>query len=108
MQSAADGHLNAFMPLLLLELGLSPAEIAVWTGLLVGIMMTTAMPLSPFWGVLAERYSRRPIIIRSYILLAVALLIAAWAPDVRWLILVAAADGAQLRQRRHHHGRPGD
>ena len=87
-QSAADGHLNAFMPLLLLELGLSPAEIAVWTGLLVAVMMATATPLSPFWGVLAERYSRRPIIVRCYILLAVALLIAAWADDVRWLILV--------------------
>jgi predicted MFS family arabinose efflux permease len=87
-QSAADGHLNAFMPLLLHELGLSPAEVAVWTGLLVAVMMATAMPLSPFWGVWAERYSRRPIIVRCYILLAVALLIAAWANDVRWLILV--------------------
>jgi MFS transporter, DHA1 family, multidrug resistance protein len=87
-QSAADGHLNAFMPLLLHELGLSPAEIAVWTGLLVAVMMATAMPLSPFWGVLAERYSRRPIIVRCYVLMAVALLLAAWANDVRWLILV--------------------
>jgi DHA1 family multidrug resistance protein-like MFS transporter len=88
VQNATDGHLNAFMPLLLLELGLSPEEIAFWTGLLVAIMMLTAMPLSPFWGVLAERYSRRPIIVRCYLLLAFALLLAAWAPDVRWLIVV--------------------
>jgi MFS family permease len=88
VQSATDGHLNAFMPLLLLELGLSPTEIAFWTGLLIAVMMLTAMPLSPFWGALAERYSRRPIIVRCYLLMAVALLLAAWAPDVRWLILV--------------------
>ena len=70
------------------SLGSRHAEIAVWTGLLVAVMMATAMPLSPFWGVLAERYSRRPIIVRCYILLAIGLLIAAWADDVRWLILV--------------------
>ena len=50
-------------------------------------MMAMAMPLAPFWGVLAERYSRRPIILRAYILLAAALFIAAWAEDVRWLIV---------------------
>ena len=87
-QSAAEGHMTAFTPLLLRDLGLAPAEIGVWTGLLVAIMMSMALPLAPFWGVLAERYSRRPIILRGYLLLAVALTIAAWAPDVRWLIPV--------------------
>jgi DHA1 family multidrug resistance protein-like MFS transporter len=87
VQFAAEGHMNAFTPLLLRELGLTPAEIAVWTGLLVAIMMSTALPLAPFWGVLAERYSRRPVVLRGYVLLAGALLIAAWAADVRWLIV---------------------
>ena len=86
LQSAADGHLTAFTPLLLHELGLTPAEIATWTGLFVAMTMAVSVPLTPFWGVLAERFSRRPIILRTYILLAAALLIAAWAADVRWLI----------------------
>ena len=85
-QSAAEGHLNAFTPLLLHDLGLTPPEVAVWTGLLVGIMMAMAMPLAPFWGVLAERYSRRPIVLRAYIMLAAALFIAAWSQDIGWLI----------------------
>src|SRR4051794_21224762 len=92
-QSAAQGHLDAFTPLLLHDLRLTPEEIAVWTGLLVGIQMAVATPLAPFWGVLAERYSRRPIILRGYILLAVALFIAAWSPDVRWLILARVLMG---------------
>ena len=33
VQFATEGHLNAFMPLLLLELGLSTHELAFWTGL---------------------------------------------------------------------------
>jgi predicted MFS family arabinose efflux permease len=86
VQSAADGHMTAFTPLLLHDLGLGPSEIATWTGLLVAITMAMAMPMAPFWGVLAERFARRPIILRTYLLLAAALVIAAWAADVRWLI----------------------
>jgi predicted MFS family arabinose efflux permease len=86
VQSAADGHMTAFTPLLLHDLGLTPAEVATWTGFFVAITMAMSVPLAPFWGVLAERFSRRPIILRTYLLLAAALLIAAWAADVRWLI----------------------
>jgi DHA1 family multidrug resistance protein-like MFS transporter len=93
VQSAAEGHVNAFTPLLLRDLGLTPTEIAVWTGLLVAMMMGTALPLAPFWGVLAERYAQRPMILRGYLLLAVALLILAWADDVRWLVVARVLMG---------------
>lgn len=81
----SEGHITAFTPLLLHELGLSDSEVAVWSGLLFAIMMAMALPLAPFWGVLAERYSRKPIILRSYFALSVALLVAAWAPNLAWL-----------------------
>jgi hypothetical protein len=50
VQFVADGHINAFTPLFLHELGLSPAEVAVWTGLLVVTTTGMAFPLTPFWG----------------------------------------------------------
>src|SRR5919202_1645815 len=87
VQFAAEGHMNAFTPLLLRDLGLSGQEIALWTGLLVSIMTAMSLPLAPFWGVLAERFSRRPVVLRGYVLLAGALLIAAWAADVSWLVV---------------------
>ena len=87
VQFSTEGHITAFTPLLLRELGLTTEEIAVWTGLLVAIMMAMALPLAPFWGVLAERFSRRPVILRGYVLLAAALLVTAFAADVRWLIV---------------------
>jgi predicted MFS family arabinose efflux permease len=79
--------MNAFTPLLLRDLGLSGQEIALWTGLLVSIMTAMSLPFAPFWGVLAERFSRRPVVLRGYLLLAGALLIAAWAADVSWLVV---------------------
>jgi DHA1 family multidrug resistance protein-like MFS transporter len=87
VQFLAEGHINAFTPLLLHDLGLAEAEVAVWTGLLFGVMMSVAMPLSPFWGVLAERYSRKLMIVRTYYFLTLALLIMAWAPNV-WALVV--------------------
>jgi DHA1 family multidrug resistance protein-like MFS transporter len=78
---AAEGHLVAFAPLQLRQLGLAEQEVVVWSGLLFAVTMATALPLGPFWGVLAERFSRRTIILRSYLTLAVALLVTAWGLD---------------------------
>jgi predicted MFS family arabinose efflux permease len=87
LRLAAEGHLIAFGPLQLRELGQSDEEIAVWSGLLFATTTAMSVPLGPFLGVLAERYSRKTIILRSNVFLVLALLVAAWAPDVWWIVL---------------------
>src|SRR5919202_5259454 len=87
VQFTSDGHITAFSPLLLHDLGLSAPEVAVWSGLLYAVTMCVAFPLSPFWGVLAERYSRRVMVVRSYYIMTGVLLIMAWAPNVTVLVL---------------------
>ena len=76
------------MPLYLGELGLTPAEVSTWTGLLYAGMMAVAFPLAPFWGAVAERYSRRLVIVRSQYMAAFAYLLLAFAPNV-WVVLAA-------------------
>jgi DHA1 family multidrug resistance protein-like MFS transporter len=90
---ATEGHLIAFTPLQLRGLGLNDVEVGVWTGILVGVTMATALPLGPFWGVLAERFSRRAILLRTFVVLAISLLVAAWAEDLTWLIVARAVIG---------------
>jgi predicted MFS family arabinose efflux permease len=90
---ATEGHLVAFTPLQLRELGLSDVEVGVWTGILVAVTMATALPLGPFWGVLAERFSRRAILLRTFVVLAISLLVAAWADDLFWLVVARAIVG---------------
>jgi DHA1 family multidrug resistance protein-like MFS transporter len=59
-------HVGAFVPLYLeVELQLSPAEVKLWTGLVAGLPLAIALCLAPFWGVWAERYSPKLIIIRA-------------------------------------------
>ncbi len=86
LESLAMGHLTAFTPLFLGELGLPDDDVGLWTGLLFAAMMAIAFPLAPFWGALAERYSRRLIIVRSQYLEAVGYATMALAPDIWWLL----------------------
>ena len=88
LEGLAFGHTTAYMPLYLAELGLSPDEISAWTGLLYAAMTAVAFPLAPFWGAVAERYSRRLVIVRSQYMAAFAYLLLAVAPNV-WVVLAA-------------------
>jgi DHA1 family multidrug resistance protein-like MFS transporter len=90
---ATEGHLIAFTPLQLRALGLEETEIGVWTGILTAVTLGTALPLGPFWGVLAERFSRRAILLRTYVVLALSLLVAAWAENLTWLVAARSIIG---------------
>ncbi|HLH25165.1 MAG TPA: MFS transporter [Chloroflexota bacterium] len=86
LEALAQGHLNAFTPIYLRQFGLSTEEIAQWAGLLTMFTMLIAFPLAPLWGALAERYARKPVVVRSQLIEAVAYGILAWAPDLHWVI----------------------
>ncbi len=86
LEGLAFGHVNAYSPLYLAEIGLAPAEVSAWTGILYAAMTAVAFPLAPFWGALAERYSRRVVIVRSQYLAAAAYVLLAFAPDVWWML----------------------
>jgi predicted MFS family arabinose efflux permease len=88
LDGMAAGHMVAFTPLQLAEMGMPDEQVGLWTGLLYSVMTVIAFPLAPFWGPLAERYSRRAIIVRSSGLAAIAYAINAFAPNV-WLLLLA-------------------
>jgi predicted MFS family arabinose efflux permease len=87
LESMAMGHLTAFTPLYLQEFGLEPDEVARWTGLLTALMMGVAFPLAPLWGALAERYARKPVVLRSQLVEALAFTLLAFAPDLTWVIV---------------------
>ena len=88
VESQAFGHLNAFRPLYLEQLGVPAANIATWTGVLAALGFVIGLPLLPFWGVWADRYSRKLIIVRSAYVEGVLFTVAALAPNV-WVLALA-------------------
>lgn len=81
------GQMSAFTPLYLPYLGIAQADVATWTGLIVAISGLIGLPFLPFWGALADRYSRQPIIIRSFVAHLLSAVIALLAGNV-WVFLI--------------------
>jgi MFS transporter, DHA1 family, multidrug resistance protein len=87
VESQAFGHLTAFTPLFLQELHVANAQIPAWTGILAALGFVIGLPLLPFWGVWADRFGRKLIIVRSAYVEAVLFSITAFSPNV-WALAV--------------------
>ena len=62
-----------FMPLYVYSLGIHPlAEASLWAGLITGPQFLLAALVSPFWGSLADRIGRKPMVLRCAISTAFA------------------------------------
>lgn len=87
LQTAAFGQLTAFTPFYLREIiHVDRAEIPFWTGILAATSLALAVPMGPWWGVLADRYSRKLFIARSMVADAIGYSIAASATDL-WQVV---------------------
>jgi MFS transporter, DHA1 family, multidrug resistance protein len=88
VESQAFGHLSAFTPIYLDTLGVPPEQISTWTGILSALAFVIGLPLLPFWGVWADKYNRKLIIVRSAYVEGVIFGLAALSPNV-WVLAVA-------------------
>jgi DHA1 family multidrug resistance protein-like MFS transporter len=70
-------QLTAYTPLYLRELHVPASQVPQWIAAISSLGWIVALPLAPFWGVLADRYSRKAVIVRSAVLEAV--IFAGWA-----------------------------
>ena len=60
IEAAFWSQVTGFTPIFLKQLGLTDSEIPSWTGYIATISAVVGLPLLPFWGALADRYSRQP------------------------------------------------
>ncbi len=81
------GQMTAFTPIFLGELGISQAEIPVLVGLITAIVGAAGIPFLPFWGALADRFARQPMIVRSFVAYLIAGSLAILAGNV-WVFVI--------------------
>lgn len=86
----------AFMPLYLQDLGLPRADVTRWTGTLSALAFVLGLPLVPFWGVWADRYSRKAVIIRSSVVEALVFTLIALSREPWQLAASFVLSGFQL------------
>ncbi|CQR70928.1 Bacillibactin exporter [Sporomusa ovata DSM 2662] len=60
-----------FLPLYLLDIGASPQNVNMWSGLVLSVTFLVAAVLAPYWGRRADKSGRRRMVMRSGFSLAV-------------------------------------
>jgi DHA1 family multidrug resistance protein-like MFS transporter len=90
------GQMTAFTPIFLRDLGLAAAEIPSMVGIVAAIVGAAGIPFLPFWGALADRYSRKPMVVRSFAVYLLAGVIAVLAGNVWVFVLGRSLMGLSL------------
>lgn len=90
VEGVSLSHMTVFIPLYLPDLGVAVSDIARVTGMVVAISSAVGIPFVPFWGALADRYARQPIIIRSFLFYFLALIIMILAGNL-WIFIAGRA-----------------
>ncbi|MEW5932752.1 MAG: MFS transporter [Bacillota bacterium] len=81
-----------FLPMFLRELGVRDGT-SLWSGLAYSVTFLAAGVMAPVWGSLADRYGKRPMIVRAGVGMAVSYLLMALVTDPVQLVLVRLANG---------------
>ena len=91
------GQLFAFLPIYLqTQMGVPKDQAATLTGLVTPLVFIVGLPLIPFWGVWADKYSRKVIIARSAFIEALVFLFIALSQNPLQLALSIGLAGFQL------------
>jgi MFS family permease len=86
----------AFLPLRLRDVGVAPDLVLPLTGLFTALIFVFGIFLVPFWGVWADKISRRAVIVRSAVVEAVVFAGVALAAEPWQLAVALLLTGLQL------------
>jgi len=81
------GQMSAFTPIFLHDLGMAQSQIPQMVGIIAAIVGAAGIPFLPFWGALADRYSRQPIVVRSFVVYIIAGMLSVLAGNV-WIFVL--------------------
>jgi MFS family permease len=86
----------ALLPSYLRELGVPEADRLAFVGLFSSLVFVLGLPLVPLWGVWADKYSRKAVIVRSALVEAVVFSLAALAREPWQMAVAVLLIGFQL------------
>ncbi len=83
-----------FLPLYVEEIGVATrGSVAFWSGLVFSSQAVTMMISSPMWGAVADRYGRKPMLIRASLGGAVMVVLMGFAQSAEQLVLIRTVQG---------------
>ena len=86
--------LISFLPLYVSHLGITDtAEAAMWAGVLIGAASFCAAVSNPFWGALADRKGRKPMVEKVLFMFGIIMIAMAFATNVYQLFILRILQG---------------
>ena len=82
-----------FLPLYLLELGVSSDNVKMWAGVVFAASFLVAALLAPYWGRRADRSGKKRMIIRAGLMLSLSYFLGAWVRNPVEMVLVRVFQG---------------
>ena len=82
-----------FMALYVEELGIKGAMVEWYAGLSVALSALASALVSPVWGRLADRYGRKPMMIRASMVMTFTMGGLAFVPNVFWMLFLRILNG---------------
>lgn len=79
-----------FLPIYLLELGVSQDNVALWSGAVFGITFLVAGIMAPIWGKMADKKGKKMMAIRAGFAIGIGYLIISYVTDA-WQLLLGRA-----------------
>lgn len=96
VEGAGVSQIFALVPSYLREMGVAEADRLAFVGLFSSLIFVVGMPLVPLWGVWADKYSRKAVIVRSALVEAVVFAGVALSQEPWQLALSMLLIGFQL------------
>lgn len=87
IETVGFGHFFAFLPILVRDLGVAGPAAATTVGFLSATALLLGLPLVPFWGAWADRYSRKVVVVRSALVEGVLFLLLSQVTAI-WQVFV--------------------
>ncbi|CYU23315.1 multidrug efflux MFS transporter [Streptococcus suis] len=75
------------------ELGVGPGQVEYYAGLAVSVNALAAALMAPIWGSLADRYGRKPMMVRAAFAMIFTMGGMAFVPNVFWLLTLRVLNG---------------
>ena len=82
-----------FMPIFVEQLGIESDQVAFYAGLSISVSAVSAALISPIWGILADKYGRKPMMIRAGFAMTITMGGLAFVPNIYWLIFLRLLNG---------------
>ena len=92
--SWASAFILPFMPLFVQQLGhFSTDEAALWSGISIGVSSIALFLSGPFWGIVSDRWRRKPMVLRALFGSAVIQSLAALSPNIYVFVMLRFLQG---------------